>query len=106
MHTVVHVSRFRDSFTVGALPLVEEYDAEFRAELPRSPDVVSIHHDLLHDGRCLVFEWAWNATLEDYEQLAVANVASLEHARQHVPPRAEVIPCSSEFGLEAWRVRS
>lgn len=74
--------------------------------LPRSPEVVSIHPHLLHDGRCLVFEWAWNPALEDYEQIAVANVASLEHARQHVPPRAETMPCPAEFGLEIWRVRS
>jgi hypothetical protein len=104
MQTTILVSRFRDSLTPGAMPLVEEFDGEFRADLPRSPDLVSIHRDLLRAGRVLVIEWAWNTTSREYEQTAVTNVASLEHARQFVPPGAELRAVPEEFGLEAWVV--
>lgn len=106
MHTqIVHVSRFRDSLTAGALPLAEEFDNEFRAAAPtRGPDVVSIHQHLLEAGRCLVVEWAWDSTIEDYAQLGVTNVASIDHARQYVPGGAERRRVPEEFGLEAWVV--
>lgn len=105
MQTAIHVSRFRDSLTPGALPLVEEFDGEFRAP-PPSPVavvVVSIHHHAIQSGRCLVFEWAFDPALGDYRQIAVTNVASVDNARAYVPGGFERLIVPSEFGIEAWR---
>lgn len=105
MQTVL-VSRFRDSLTPGALPLVEEFDGEFRSELARSVDLVSIHHHAIEHGRYLVIEWTWDRAAEEWHQTAVINAPTLKNARQYVPPRSDLRRVPREFGLEAWVVRS
>lgn len=102
MQTTILVSRFRDSRTPGALPLVEEYDWTPPAALQRGPDLVSIHSHALERGRFLVIEWTWDPAIQDWQQTGVVNAPSLENAREYVPPRAELRAVPPEFGLEAW----
>lgn len=104
---VIHFSRFRDALTDGAIPLVSEFDDEFRAHKAPPPvvEAVSIHPHLLEAGRCLVAEWAWDPTIGEggnYRQIAVTNVASIDTAHQYIPGGFTRLMVPLAFGLEAW----
>jgi hypothetical protein len=104
MQTVVYLSRFRDSLTPGAIPLVEEFDHQFRAESAPLIEVISIHRHGREDGRYLVFEWSWDSQIQEWRQTSVTNVASLANAREYVPGGFERLLVPPTFGIEAWKV--
>lgn len=96
------VSRFRDSLTPGALPIVDEFDGEFSTSSPGDADLISVHRHTLDGGRCLVFFWSVSDDLPGWRQDAVISVPC-DQARLHIPAGFVPIECPPEFGISAWK---
>lgn len=66
-------------------------------------DAISIHRDLLREGRCLVSIWRWDPTTDEYRQSSLISTGDLETARAYVPKGFERIIVPADFGIEGWK---
>lgn len=65
--------------------------------IPMTPDLVSIHEHRLLAAHLLVFEWVRDPIVGWLQLGAPLVVASLEQAREHVPPGANRVPAPEDW---------